>query len=88
MRGNMENNMGIRKGKKPKVSVHFDGDFEELRHLLQTSIVNLKFWPIPHPITQLVQPHAFNRPSIGITVPPHIYEHVVIPTSDGWKDIV
>ena len=83
-------NQGIRnwnKGpRRPRLSIHFDVDSQELGQLFQAEFFN---W-----IGQgVVQPRPKRPPfqaprSPGILVPPHVSLQPEVPKNDGWKEIV
>lgn len=70
------------------VSVHCDGNSEELRKILKSGILNLIGQHITQSITHPQQPPIHNRPSIGIHVLPHVSSPLFVPKNDGWINVI
>jgi len=47
---NINKHLGVRRERRPRVSIHFDVDSQELRQLLHTCVVNLLGQPQPQPM--------------------------------------
>jgi hypothetical protein len=80
-RGNW--NQGLR---RPRFSIHFDIDSEELGQLFHVGFFN---W-----IGQGIVQYRHERPPFqapqtpSIPVPPHVYLQSKVPKNDGWQEIV
>ena len=84
------NNKGIRNWnrgpRRPRFSIHFDVDPQELNQLFQVGFFN---W-----IGKGVVQHRPERPPFqpqhvhGIPVPPHVSLQPEVSENDGWKEIV
>jgi hypothetical protein len=73
-----------RGNKRLRLSIHFDADSKEFNQLLQTWFLKLASQQAyrPHPIPE--NPH----PNIGIPIPNHNLNPLVLLERYGWKDIV
>jgi hypothetical protein len=72
--------------RRPRFSIHFDVDPQELNQLFQDGFFNWIGQGIvqPQPERPPFQPQ--NIP--GIHVPPHVSMQPEVPANDGWKEIV
>jgi hypothetical protein len=72
--------------RRPRFSIHFDVDPQELNQLFQVGFFNWigKGIVQPRPERPPFQPQ--NIP--GIHVPPHVSMQPEVPANDGWKEIV
>jgi hypothetical protein len=87
--GRGRNNFWQRGNKRPRFSIHFDVDPQELNQLFQDGFFNLVgqgvFQPHPRPERPPFQPH----PSFSnVHVPAHVSLQPEVPINDGWQDIV
>jgi hypothetical protein len=85
-RGNQGRGNWNRDPRRPRLSIHFDADSQELSQLFKDGFFN---WIGKG----VVQPRP-ERPSFqvaqvpGIPVPPHVALQPKVPENDGWKEIV
>jgi hypothetical protein len=73
--------------RRPRFSIHFDVDPQELNQLFQVGFFNLVGHGILHPQPErppFQQPQNFP----GIHVPPHVSMQPEPPANDGWQEIV
>jgi len=70
--------------KRPRISIHFDDDSDELNKLLQTSFLNLVGQGDFHPYPQHEIPPYKPHPKIlNIHVPTHVSLQREVPVNDG-----
>jgi hypothetical protein len=72
--------------RRPRFSIHFDDDSQELGQLFKVGFFNWigqgVFQPRPkRPPFQVLQ-------APGISVPPHVSLQPKVPENDGWQEIV
>jgi hypothetical protein len=85
-RGNRGRDNWNRGPRRPRFSIHFDVDSQELGQLFQAIFFNS--------IGQgVVQPRPERPPfqvlqALGIPVPPHVSLQPEVPENDGWQEIV
>jgi hypothetical protein len=72
--------------KRPRFSIHFDVDPQELNHLFQAGFFNLVGQGILQPRLER-SPFQAHHNLYVIPVPPHISMQPGPPTNDGWKEI-
>jgi hypothetical protein len=73
--------------RRPRFSIHFDVDPQELNQLFQAGFFNLVGQGIlqPRPERPPFQPH---QNFSGICVPPHVSMQPEPPANDGWQEII
>jgi hypothetical protein len=85
-RGNRGRGSWNRGPRRPRFSIHFDVDLEELGQLFHEGLFN---W-----IGQGIFQHRPERPPFkaqqapGISVPPHVSLQPEVPKNNGWQKIV
>jgi hypothetical protein len=72
--------------RRPRFSIHFDVDPQELNQLFQDGFFNWIGQGIVHPRPERPPFQPQNVP--GIPVPPHVSLQPEVPENDGWKEIV
>jgi hypothetical protein len=73
--------------RRPRFSIHFDVDPQELNQLFQDGFFNWVGHGIMHPRPERPPFHPpQNIP--GILIPPHVSLQPEVPTNDGWQEIV
>jgi hypothetical protein len=72
--------------RRPRFSIHFDVDPQELNQLFQVGFFNWIGHGIVHPRPERPPFQPQNIP--GILVPPHVSLQPEVPANDGWKEIV
>jgi hypothetical protein len=85
-RGNRGRGNWNRGPRRPKFSIHFDADSQELGHLFQVGFINWIGKGVVQPRPEIP---SFQAPQVpGIPVPPHVSLQPKVPENDGWKEIV
>jgi hypothetical protein len=72
--------------KRPRLSIHFDVDPQELNQLFQAGLFNWIMQGIVQPRMERPPFQLKNIP--GISVPPHVSLQLEVPANDGWQEIV
>jgi hypothetical protein len=72
--------------RRPRFSIHFDANPQELNQLFQAGFFNWIGQGVvqPRPERPPFQPHHVP----GIPVPPHVSLQLEVPENDGWQEIV
>jgi hypothetical protein len=85
-RGNRDRGNWNRGPRRPKFSIHFDVDSEELGQLFHDGFFNWIGQGIVQP--RLERPPFQASQAPGIPVPPHVSLQPEVPKNDGWQEIV
>jgi hypothetical protein len=70
--------------RRPRFSIHFDVDLQELNQLFQAEFFNLVGQGIMQPIPER-PPYQSRQNVFGIHVPPHVSMQPETVANDGWK---
>jgi hypothetical protein len=73
--------------RRPRFSIHFDVDPQELNQLFQVGFFNWVGHGIMHPRPER-PPFQPPQNILGILVPPHVSLQPEVPANDGWQEIV
>jgi hypothetical protein len=85
-RGNKVRENWNRGPRRPRFSIHFDADSQELGQLFQAQFFN---WIGKGVVTPRPKRPPFQSPHVpGIPVPPHVSLQLEVPENDGWQEIV
>jgi hypothetical protein len=68
--------------RRPRFSIHFDADPQDLNHLFQDGVFN---WIGQGVVQPRLERSPFQPPHVlGLPVPPHVSLPPEVPESDGW----
>jgi hypothetical protein len=85
-RGNRGRGNWNRGPRRPRFSIHFDADSQELGQLFQAGFFN---WIGKGVVQPRPERPPFQAPQVpGIPVPPHVSLQPEVPENDGWQEIV
>jgi hypothetical protein len=85
-RGNRGRGNWNRGPRRPRFSIHFDADSQELNQLFQAGFFN---WIGQGVVQPRPERPPFQAPHVpGIPVPPHVSLQPEVPENDGWQEIV
>jgi hypothetical protein len=85
-RGNRGRGNWNRGPRRPRFSIHFDADSQELSQLFQAGFFN---WIGQGVVQPRPERPPFQAPHVpGIPVPPHVSLQPEVPENDGWQEIV
>jgi len=85
-KGRVWNNFWQRGNMRPRFSIHFDVDTQELNQLLQTGFFKLVFQGALHPHHIPKRPPYQPHPSIlNVRVPPHVSLQLEVSVNNGWE---
>jgi hypothetical protein len=85
-RGNRGRGNWNRGSRRPRFSIHFDADPQELGQLFQAGFFNCIGQGVVQPRPERPTFQAPQAP--GIPVPPHVSLQPEVPKNDGWQEIV
>jgi hypothetical protein len=85
-RGNRGRGNWNRGPRRPRFSIHFDADSQELGQLFQAGFFNWIGQGVVQPRPERPPFQAPQAP--GIPVPPHVSLQPEVPENDGWQEIV
>ena len=85
-RGNRGRGNWNRGPRRPRFSIHFDADSQELGQLFQAGFLN---WNGKGVVQPRPERPPFQPPQVpSISVPPHVSLQPEVPENDTWQDIV
>jgi hypothetical protein len=85
-RGNRGRGNWNRGPRRPRFSIHFDADSQELGQLVQAGYFNWIGQGVVQPRPEMP---PFQAPqALGIPIPPHVSSQLEVPKNDRWQEII